>query len=101
MLCKLSRDEVSRNTASRKLTCTHSMPQCHPKQGKPAVLVLCSLEIYAGLMNNSARRLTRRLDKAADSGELVNMRPLLAEMALDIVGKTAFGCALHGFRGQN
>ena len=44
-------------------------------------------------MNSASRRLTKRLDKAADSGELVNVWRWLGELALDIVGMTAFGCA--------
>ena len=44
-------------------------------------------------MNGASRRLTKRLDKAADSGELVNLWRWLGELALDIVGMTAFGCA--------
>ena len=76
-----------------------AVPFMHSTMGLPTKLKIAdpacvrSLERYAGLMNRAAGRLVQRLDRAASSGEVVNLWRHLGDLTLDVVGMSAFGCA--------
>lgn len=54
-----------------------------------------SLAGYAPLMDDCASKLCSRLDRAGESGEVVDMLAELSKMTLQVVGSTAYGVDFH------
>ena len=59
-------------------------------------MAIGSLKTYARLMNDASALLIGRLAAAAASGASIDIHAALGDMTMQVVGTSAFGCALCG-----